>query len=187
MLRKKIEREEKAFILDFLKNGYPTDMRPLHQKTAIAQAIGLNKFTLLEVVPKKDEFLQPLEEVYIGEGKRDKIHHIIGRLPPSKLTNTARLELDDAVNTLIDTKEEEFLNFFNKAGPINMRMHQLELLPGIGKRHTEEILKEREESDFVSFADITERVKLVPNPKNVILKRILVELNNEDKHKIFTA
>ena len=185
MLKKPLAKEESAIILDFLKNGYPLDTRPMHQKTAIAQAIGSEHFTLLELVPKKDEFLQPLEIVYIGEGKRDKIHHISGKLLVDKLTQTARMELDDAVKQIIKKKEKIFLEFFNNAGSINLRMHQLELLPGIGKRHAEEIINEREERPFESFEDLKERVRLVPNPKNVIVKRIFLELNNEDKHRLF--
>ena len=55
------EKEEHAIILDFLPNGYPFDDRPMHKKTAIAQAMGKINFTLLELVPKKDIFLQPYE------------------------------------------------------------------------------------------------------------------------------
>ena len=77
----RMEREEEVIVLDFLPNGYTTDKRPMHMKTPIAQALGKNNFTLLELVPKKGIFLQPHEEVYIGEGKREKIHHIIGKLP----------------------------------------------------------------------------------------------------------
>ncbi|MBT3395389.1 DUF655 domain-containing protein [archaeon] len=186
MLRTPIAKEESAIILDFLKHGYHYDSRPLHQKTAIAQAIGCEHFTILELVPKKDEFLQPLDKVYIGEGKRDRIHHISGKIPLSKLTQTAKLEIEDAIESLIDKNEKRFVDFFNNAGPINMRMHQLELLPGIGKRHTREILDKRDEKPFESFEDISNRIKLVPNPKNTIIKRIFVELDNEDKHKIFT-
>ena len=77
-------REEVVIILDFLQHGYPMDSRPMHQKTPIVQAIGKDHFTLLELVPKKGIFLQLYEEVYIGEGKRDKIHHIIGKLSLDK-------------------------------------------------------------------------------------------------------
>src|SRR5438105_4053293 len=87
------EKEEHAIILDFLPNGLPMDTRPAHRKTPLAQAMGKNRFTLLELVPKKDVFLAPNEEVYIGEGKRDKVHHINGRITPDQLTNTARSEL----------------------------------------------------------------------------------------------
>ncbi|MCD4760102.1 DUF655 domain-containing protein [archaeon] len=179
-------KEEFVIILDFLPHGYPFDTRPMHQKTAIAQAIGKNQFTLLELVPKKGEFLQPHEEVYIGEGKRDKIHHIIGKIPLSKLTLTAKAELEFVVEKKVEESEKEFVGFFNNAGPINTRMHQMELLPGIGKKHTRMIIDERMEKPFESFKDIKARVKLVPDPKKIIIKRIYLELNNEDKHRLFT-
>ena len=88
-----IIKEEYAIVLDFLQHGYPFDKRPIHKKTSIAQALGKETFVLLELVPKKDVFLQPYESIYIGEGKREKIHHIIGKIHPSKLTQTARKEL----------------------------------------------------------------------------------------------
>jgi len=75
------EKEETVIVLDYLPNGYAFDTRPMHLKTSIAQALGKHHFVLLELVPKKGIHLQPYEEVYIGEGKRDKIHHIVGKLP----------------------------------------------------------------------------------------------------------
>jgi len=184
-MMKQNAKEEIAIVLDFLPHGYPFDTRPMHQKTAIAQAIGKDFFTLLELVPKKGEFLQPHEEVYIGEGKRDKIHNILGKIPLSKLTQTAKMELDFVAEKLVDKNEKRFVDFFNNAGPINMRLHQMELLPGIGKKHTIMILEERKEKPFESFEDIKERVKLVPDPKKTIIRRIYLELNNEDKHRLF--
>jgi len=67
-------KEENVIVLDFLPNGYPFDDRPMYMKTPIAQALGKEHFVLLELVPKKGIHLQPFEEVYIGEGKRDKVH-----------------------------------------------------------------------------------------------------------------
>src|SRR3989344_6851423 len=83
-------KEECAVVLDFLQHGYPFDPRPSHRKTPIVQVLGKEHFTLLELVPKEGIFLQPLAEVYIGEGKRDQIHHITGRLPLEKLTATGK-------------------------------------------------------------------------------------------------
>ena len=65
--------EEKAIILDFLPNGYYSDTRPIHLKSPIAQGMGAMNFTLLEFVPRKGVFLQPYEEVYIGEEQRSKV------------------------------------------------------------------------------------------------------------------
>jgi putative nucleotide binding protein len=180
-------KEETAIVIDFLPNGYPSDTRPAHLKTAIAQAIGIEHFTLLELVPKKGVFLQPNHEVYMGEGKREEIHHINGRINFLKLTQTARMNLEDILKKLVRAKEDRVMEFFNKAGPINARRHQLELIPGIGKKHMWEILEKREEREFDSFEDIKKRVKLMPDPENAIIKRIISELNEEDKYKLFAG
>ena len=178
-------KEEHAVILDFLPHGYPMDRRPMHLKTAIAQALGKQTLVLLELVPKKDCFLQPHEEVYIGEGKRDKIHHIVGKITPSRLTETAKSELNYIMEEIVKKDEARFVDFFNRAGPINTRMHQLELLPGIGKKHMLTILQAREEKPFEGFEDLKKRVKLIPDPEKLIIKRILEELGGAEKHKLF--
>jgi putative nucleotide binding protein len=178
-------KEESAVVLDFLPNGYPFDKRPSHRKSPIVQAIGKSRFVLLELVPKKDIFLQPYEEVYIGEGKRDKIHHIIGKLPLNKLTATAKTELEFVVKDLVKKNEPRFIQFFNTAKSLTTRMHQLELIPGLGKKHMWEILEKRDEKLFESFKDIKERVKLMPDPEKAVLKRILNEIDGKEKHCIF--
>ncbi|MBI2549048.1 DUF655 domain-containing protein [Candidatus Woesearchaeota archaeon] len=178
-------KEEVAIVLDFLPNGYPFDPTPSHRKNAIVQALGKNHFTLLELVPKKGIFLQPYEEIYIGEGKRDKIHHILGRLPLERLTQTARSELKFVVEDMIKKSEERFMTFFNNAQPLTTRMHQLELIPGLGKKHMWEIIEERKASPFTSFADLKKRVKLMPNPEAAIIKRIISEIEGKEKHHLF--
>jgi putative nucleotide binding protein len=180
-------KEEHAIVLDFLMNGHPFDSRPAYKKTPIAQAIGIEHFILLELVPKKGIFLQPYEKVYTGEGKREKIHHIFGKVDYSKLTETAKSELDHVVKDMVESNPNRFLAFFNKAGPINVRRHQLELLPGVGKKHMMELLEQRKEKPFDDFDDIRKRVKLLPDPLKVVIRRIISELKGEDKHKLFVG
>ena len=180
-----IRREDAVVVLDFLPNGYPFDKTPMHRKTPIAQAIGKEKFTLLELVPKKGIFLQPYEEVYIGEGKREKIHHIIGKLPEERLTETARSELTYVVKDLVKKNEKRFVEFFNKAGPLTTRMHQQELIPGLGKKHMWEILESRKEKEFESFDEIKKRIRLMPDPEKAIIKRVLSELQGKEKYCLF--
>ena len=181
----RISKEETAIVLDFLPNGYPSDTRPSHRKTAIVQVIGKEHFLLLELVPKKDIFLQPYEEVYIGEGKRDKIHHILGRLNVDKLTATGKAELEFVLAELVKKNESRFVEFFNKAQPLTMRMHSLELIPGFGKKHMWEVLERRQEKEFVNFSDMRDRVKLMPDPEKAIVRRIVSELGGQEKHRLF--
>lgn len=180
-------REEEAIVLDFLPNGYPFDNRPSHRKTAIVQALGTKRFSLLELVPKKGETLQPNEKVYIGEGKRDKIHHINGRLAFDKLTSTAKKELEFVVKEIVNDNQKEFIRFYNQAQPLTTRMHQLELLPGVGKKHMWEIIKSREEKEFEDFEDLKKRVKLLPSPEKAIIKRIVSELAGKEKYRLFVS
>lgn len=180
------EREEYAVVLDFLPNGHPLDKRPSHRKSAIAQVIGKTKFALLEVVPKPDVHLQIGAEVYIGEGKREHVHHIEGRIPLDKLTNTASGELSHVVERLVSENESRFVEFFNKSQPLSTRMHSLELLPGLGKKHMWEVLEERRDGDFTSFANIKDRVKLLPDPAKLVIRRIMAELSGKEKHRLFT-
>lgn len=178
-------KEDYAIVLDFLPNGYSNDDRPMFKKTPIVQAIGKNNFTLLELVPKKDIFLQPSEDVYIGDQERDKIHHINGRLNLNRLTPTAKAELEPIIQKIVHENQSRFVEFFNSAQPLSTRMHSLELLPGLGKKHMWQILEERRGDPFKDFTDLKNRVKLIPDPEKIIIKRILKELERAEKHYIF--
>ena len=179
-------REENAIVLDFLKHGYPFEKNDF--KNPVAQALGINHLTILELIPKKEFDLQPYERVYIGEGKRDKIHHIKGRIPYEKLTGTAKNELNHALREVISEDEGRFVKFFNIAQPLSMRMHQLELLPGLGKKHMWEIIEERKEKPFENFKDLIERLNnKIPDPVNMIVKRVIKELEGEEKYNIFVG
>ena len=106
-------------------------------------------------------------------------------LPNEKLTQTAKSELKFIIESLVEKREEKFVNFFNYSGPISLRAHTLELLPGIGKRHAKELLEEREVRPFVSFEDIKTRVSSVSNPKKLVIQRIMDELEEKDRFKLF--
>ncbi|MDO8511296.1 MAG: DUF655 domain-containing protein [Nanoarchaeota archaeon] len=181
----KTVREENAIVLDHLEHGYPFEQ--VSVKTPIVQALGVGHLTLLELIPKKGIMLQPMQKVYIGEGKREEIHHIKGKIPAEKLTATAANTLHEAVEDVVTAQEARFVEFFNKAQPLSMRMHQLELLPGVGKKHMWEVLNARKEKPFAGFEDIKERVKLLPDPKQLVIKRIIAEIEGKEKYRIFTS
>jgi putative nucleotide binding protein len=177
----KMEKEENAIILDYLPNGYPLEKKMM----PIAQAIGKTNLVLLELVPRRDVSLEIGEEVYIGEGKRDKIYYILGRLHRERLTESAKNQLQEFIGKVVKEREKEFVNFFNKSEAINKRLHQIELLPGFGKRHMQEILKQRKEKEFESFEDMKNRIQNLPDPEKAIQKRILTELVNIERHNLF--
>ncbi|HRZ85805.1 MAG TPA: DUF655 domain-containing protein [Candidatus Paceibacterota bacterium] len=175
------QKEEYAIILDYLPYGYPLEGKMM----PIAQAVGENNFVLLQLIPRKGETLQIKEKVYIGDGKRDKIYYILGRLPMDKITENAKSHLEEFITEKVEEKEKEFIEFFNKSSAINTRIHQIELLPGYGKKHMKEILKAREEKEFESFEDLKKRIPNLPDPKVAIQKRIMEELTGEERHILF--
>ncbi len=176
-----MEKEEHALVLDYLPYGYPLDKKMM----PIAQAIGVKNFTLLQLIPRRGVKLEVGEEVYIGEGKRDKIYYIQGRLQENKLTETTRTQLGEFIDKQINGDEKKFVEFFNVAEAINTRLHQFELLPGFGKKHTESILEERNKKPFESFDDLKERVPNLPDPKKAIEKRMVEEITGREKYHLF--
>ena len=176
-----IEKEEHAIVLDFLPYGYPLDKKMM----PIAQAIGTKGFTLLQLVPRRGIKLEVDEEVYIGEGKRDKIYYILGKIPENRLTETAKERLHNFIEKEIANDEKKFVDFFNVAEAINTRLHQFELLPGFGKKHTEAILEQRNKKPFESLDDLKKRVANLPDPKKAIEKRLVEEIMGREKYILF--
>ena len=167
-------KEDYAIVLECLPNGYPLEKKMM----PIVQAIGEKNLTLLELVPRRGITLKIGEKVYIGEDKRDKISYILGRLKREKLTEQAKEQLQEVIKTLVQESEQKFVDFFNKALAINKRVHQIELLPGFGKKHMQEILKQREEKKFDSFEEMKKRIQNLPDPQKAIEKRIFQELTH---------
>ena len=177
-------RDDNVIVLDFLPRGRADGRR----SEPIAQVIGEKYFSLLEVVPRKDMTLKHGDKVYVGESKREKVDHIKRRIAVKDLTSFAKSELPFIVEKLVKEKEEHFVNFFNTAQPISTRLHQLELLPGIGKKHMWDIIKERKKGKFMNFDDLKKRVKLLPDPMGAIIKRVMEELEDENvRYRLFVA
>ena len=173
-------KEETCIVLDFLPEGY-ADRR---HAEPVAQVLGRG-LSLLEIVPREGISLKPEEEIYIGSGTRDKVRYIKRSLVFADLTNFAKNVLAQTVTKLVDEEEQKFVEFFNKSMIITPRMHQLELIPGIGKKHVQDILDARRKKPFESYKDMVDRVKLFPDPRKSIIKRIMMELEGDEKYSIF--
>ncbi len=178
-----VAKDEYVIVLDFLPRGKAMDRKI----EPIAQAIGEKFFNLLEVVIKEDKPVNVGDRIYIGDDKREHVKYIKSRINYAELTNFAKNEIEDAIRKLIDKDEKRFIDFFNRAGPITTRLHSLELLPGIGKKHLWDIITERRKKPFESFEELQKRVGMLPDPKKMIVKRIVEELKGTDRHRLFVA
>ncbi|MDO8841427.1 DUF655 domain-containing protein [Methanocalculus sp.] len=180
-------KESQALAIDVLRHGHADDPRPIIKREPIVQAIGVDQFKLLEIIPKVSD-IELHELLYIGDGERPKVERVKRRLKYSELTATAKLELPYAIEKIIVENEERFIEIFNKSVPISLKLHMLHLLPGIGKKLLSEVLDARQKSPFTSFDDIRTRIKSIPHPERMILDRILEEIKDPDvKYHLFTS
>jgi len=129
-----------------------------------------------------------MDRVYIGKGERDVVFRIKRRLRYEDLTPAAKAELPYVIEHVVKQDEKKYVDFFNKADSITTRMHQLELLPGVGKKMMWAIIEERKKKPFESFEDIAQRVKGIQRPEKLIVSRIIQEIKNpQTKYRLFTA
>ncbi|MBM3304310.1 MAG: DUF655 domain-containing protein [Candidatus Aenigmarchaeota archaeon] len=179
---KPIKKDEWAVVLDFLQHGH----YGMERSQPVAQVIGEDYFSLLEVIVREDAQLKLEGRVYIGDGKRDVVKYIRGRIEPRELTAAAKDELPNIIDKIVRGRPQRFVDFFNRSGPLTTRMHSMELLPGIGRKHLWAIIEARKERPFESFEDIKKRVPLLPDPEKLIVRRVLAELDGSDRYRIFT-
>ena len=174
---------ETAVVLDFLAHGRAEDDRPQYQKEPLAYVIDSEDFVLYELVMEQD--------VGISIGDTIDIDDVDGAVQTSRieyddLPGGASSELDYAIEEIVEDDERRFVDFYNEAQPITLRLHQLNLLPGIGEKLRNNILDERKRKPFESFEEIEERVDGLHSPKDVLVERIFEELRENDlKYRLF--
>lgn len=177
------KEEEHIRILDILAHGYP-GQGPAYKRVPLILGLGDKYFSLLEIetTKKVDALLQDRVSLKQGEGI---VRRVKRRLAYTDLTPTAQDMIETTVEMILEDREDYFVKFFNLARPITTRKHQLQLLPGIGKKHMWDILNAREAKPFESFADFEERTSI--NPFQLLTRRILHEIEIEDeKYRLFT-
>lgn len=176
-------KDDYMIVLDFLSRGHSSSRK----SEPIAQGIGDRFLSLLEVVVKEGADVKTGDRLYIGDKERDKVQYIRGRIKYDELTNFAKSELEYVLDKIIDDNEKKFVDFFNTAEPVTTRLHSLELLQGIGKKHMWAIIKGRRVKKFENFQEIKDRIEMLPDPKRMIKNRIIDEFKDKDRHKLFVG
>jgi putative nucleotide binding protein len=174
--------EEYAYVLAYEPRGKSKRVRG--REGFIVQAIGERYLTLLELLGIPNISVEVGERVYIGREGRTKILSVLGKLEYDELSTFAKDALPEVIELIVKNNEKRFIEFINTAGPINPRIHKLELIPGIGKVITMNIIREREVKPFESYDDLYKRTGLKDAYK-LISKRILQEITGSERINIF--
>ena len=177
-----------AVLLDVMPQGKPGDERPQHRKSPVAYALGEAAFGLYELDLTDDADVSVGDRVRIAPAGDSDVVERSHEVSFEDLTSNARNELEYAVEAIVDADERRFVDFYNEAGPITLRLHQLNLLPGIGKKLRNNVLDQRKRGPFESFEDLSERVSGLHRPREVIVERIMEELQEDDlKYQTFVG
>ena len=180
------EEARYAVLLDYLPHGRVDDDRPQYKKNPIGYALGETDFRLFELTLEREADVGIGDRVLV-EPKADRERVASLRdVGYDELSNAAHAELEYVVEEVVDADERRFVDFYNDAQPITLRLHQLNLLPGIGKKLRNNILDERKRGPFESFAEVEDRISGLHDAREVLIERILEELRDDDlKYKTF--
>ncbi|MEM1685489.1 MAG: DUF655 domain-containing protein [Acidilobaceae archaeon] len=99
------------------------------------------------------------------------------------LTDIAKNNLLEAIKTIISSEEKVYVEFFNIADAINIRLHVLELFKGVGKRTLSNFLDRRKQKSFESFEEVKKVLKI--DPVEAIATKIVEEIKGEAKYYVF--
>ncbi|MFC6613460.1 DUF655 domain-containing protein [Halopenitus salinus] len=175
-----------AVAIDVLPTGRPDDDRPQYQKSPIAYALGESDFRLFELTLSDDADASVGDRIAIEPTADADIVSRYREVDHDELTHNAAAEIEYAVERIVEENERRFVDFYNEAEPITLRLHRLNLLPGIGKKLRNTILDERKRGPFESFEDVSERISGLHRPKEVLVERILEEIREDDlKYRVF--
>lgn len=175
-------------ILDYFPRGRVGDDRPQYQKSPLAYAVGVQNFGLYELTIEDDADLSIGDEIPLDSPDEQAQIADAYDADYEALSSNAQSELEYAIEDIIDADERRFVDFYNDAQPITLRLHQLNLLPGIGEKLRNNILDERKRQPFETFDDLKERVSGLHDPKELLRKRIVEEMTEEDtKYRIFVT
>ena len=171
-------------VLDFLPHGRTDDNRPGYEREPLAYALDSDEFRLYELIVDETAAISIGDTLAFDADTVSRFHEI----GYDDLPSGAASECEYLVEDIVEEEQERFVAFYNDAQPITLRLHQLNLLPGIGKKLRNDILDERKRSPFESFAELEERIDGLHAPKEVLVERIIEELKEEDlKYRIFVG
>lgn len=177
-----IRKGVQLYLLDILQHGGVD--KAGHSWHPICQIIEVPSFRLLEVNLNKKLIPElKLQQKIIYQGTDESpLGRVNKVLKYEDLTPASETTLEFVLEAYVTENEKVFVDFVNNAGPITLKRHSLEILPGVGKKLMWEIINHREKQPFTSFEDIHENVPGF-KPVDVFARRIFEEISDPDQKR----
>ncbi|MBL6748433.1 MAG: DUF655 domain-containing protein [Candidatus Poseidonia sp.] len=132
-------------------------------------------------VKASDEMFIPNQRIYIGTdtSQRKEVVAILGMAHLDKMSNMARQDMPLVVQLFVEEHAQYFVEeFYNRAGPMNLKQHSFQLLPDIGNRKAKNMVEARNQLGvFASMDELNAQCSI--NGAELLARRFVQEI--EDK------
>lgn len=120
--------------------------------------------------------LSPGQKLALPDDESSEIAMILGRGRFRDLPNTAQLSLVDVVKQILGDNPKPSLTFYNRAGPVSLKFHAFQLLPGIGPSKAKKMMQSRTSMGWFSFEEVNEACEI--DSLQLIAERLVEELED---------
>ena len=107
----------------------------------------------------------------------NQVDHVVGTCKGEGLDEIAQEQLTDVLTSIIKDSPDPHIGFYLRAGPLNLKMHAFQLLPGVGKRTANEMKAARDIGDWSTFENIEKDVGF--DPAHSLAVRYVEEITDE--------
>jgi len=111
------------------------------------------------------------------DSSSELISEIIGLTRISSLSPSVLSELPEIIASILRDAPERCLGFYNRAGPLSLKMHSYELLPGIGSKKAQEMVEARGRTGWTEISALDEACNI--DSANLLANRLIEEMNDE--------
>jgi putative nucleotide binding protein len=110
------------------------------------------------------------------EEASEKIALVLGRGRYRELPNSAQIALIEVIKGILKDNPESSLTFYNRAGPVSLKFHAFQLLPGVGPRKAKQMMNSRVSAGWMSFEEVDEACTI--DSLQLIVERLVEELQD---------
>jgi len=110
------------------------------------------------------------------EVESGKIALVLGKGRYRELPNQAQAAINDVMKEILSENPKSCMEFYNRAGPVSLKFHAFQLLPGIGQKKATQMMKSRVSAGWMTFEEVDEACTI--DSLQLIVERLVEELQD---------
>ena len=91
-----------------------------------------------------------------SEESEGEVSQILGTTRHRELPTSAQNSLHEVLSDMVSANPKPLLDFYNKAGPVSLKFHAFQLLPGIGPSKAQQMVKSRKREGWMTIEEVDE-------------------------------